>query len=164
MANRISASVRKGPAPCLSVFPAGTPRRCPRYPVEALTWMVPVCRQHGRRRCYPTVPVAAHQCTCYRVIYRNCIRSLHPRRHILQYKPCRRVSLLCSAFLRGYEHAVKSEVAVLQMLSRQTHNVTYLLTTSVIHIIANCYYRPLGQYCYEIRRPAEDYNAAFQTV
>jgi len=81
MANR-SASVRQGPAPCRSVVPAGTPRRYLRYPVEAQTSMVPVCRRLYRA-------VAAHQCVLRRDLQRvgaafACTVTV--RRHILQYK------------------------------------------------------------------------------
>jgi len=58
---------------------------------------------------------------------------------------CSRVSLLCSAFQRGHEHEVKSKVAVLQMLSRQIHNITHSLKASIIHVNANCWYWTLWQ-------------------
>jgi len=135
MANR-SASARKRPAPCQSVVPADTTRRCSRYPFEALTSTVPVCHQHGRRRCYPNVPIAARLFSaCYSTAWliarkRTAFAAFETSYFAIQAIV---VSRSCSAFLRGYEHAVKSKVAVLQVLSRQTHSITHSLTASVTH-------------------------------
>jgi len=77
----------KGPMLPWSVVPAGTLRKYLRYPAKVPTSMIPLCRQHGHRSCYTTVP-----CSCsasLRVTYNAY--ELHlcvtVRRHILQYKP-----------------------------------------------------------------------------
>jgi len=104
-------------------------------------WFLCVIDRHGRRRCYPTVPVAAHQCVLLRVgtaFACNC-----PASFAILTRSC--VSLFCGAFQPGHEHVVKRKMAVLQMLSRQTHNITHSLTANVIYINANCYCRAFGQ-------------------
>ena len=82
-------------------------------------WFLCVIDRHGRRRCYPTVPVAAHQCVLPRDLQRvgTAFASFATQ-------TCSRVSLFCSTFQRGYEHAVKSKVAVLQ-IDRQNSSLIH---------------------------------------